>query len=48
MITRTRLADLNYVHTLADFGCDDILALEKSVYEYTNANYKEWKLNDEM
>ncbi len=48
MMTRTRLADLNRVHTLADFGCDDILALEKTVYEYSNANYKEWKLNDAM
>ena len=48
MMTRIRLADLNHVHTLADFGCDDILALEKSVYEYSNANYKEWKINDEM
>jgi len=48
MMTRTRLADLNRIMTLADFGFDDLQSLEMSIYDYTRQNYKEWKINDAM
>jgi len=48
MMTRTRLDDLNRLITLADFGFDDLQSLEKSIYDYTRQNYKEWKINDAM